>query len=155
MHTKGYAAPETKASFEQARLYIEEAEALGEAPEDPLLLFSVLFGFWIANYVAFDGDVVCDLAAEFMALAEKQRSTVPLMIGHRLKGISLLFTGGIAEGRAHLDQAIALYDPAEHGALPPRFGHDGSVAPLSFRSWALWIFGYPEAARVDAEHALK
>ena len=45
MHTKGYAAPETKAAFEQARLYIEQAEALGEPPEDPLLLFSVLFGF--------------------------------------------------------------------------------------------------------------
>ena len=31
MHTKGYAAPETRASFKQARLYIEEAEALGRA----------------------------------------------------------------------------------------------------------------------------
>ena len=155
MHTKGYAAPETKASFEEARLYIEGAGALGEAPEDPLLLYSVLFGFWIANFVAFDGDVVRELAAEFLALAEKQRAKVPLMIGHRLKGISLLFTGGIAEGRAHLDEAIALYDPAEYRALPRRFGHDGSVSPLSFRSWALWILGYPEAARVDAEHALR
>ena len=155
MHTKGYAAPETKASFEKARLYIEGAGALGEAPEDPLLLYSVLFGFWIANFVAFDGDVVRELAAEFLALAEKQRAKVPLMIGHRLKGISLLFTGGIAEGRAHLDEAIALYDPAEYRALPRRFGHDGSVSPLSFRSWALWILGYPEAARVDAEHALR
>ena len=51
MHTKGYAAPETKASFDQARLYIERAGALGEPPEDPLLLFSVLYGFWVANYV--------------------------------------------------------------------------------------------------------
>ena len=50
MHTKGYAAPETKAAFEQARLYIEQAEALGEPPDDPLLLFSVLFGFWVAKF---------------------------------------------------------------------------------------------------------
>ena len=155
MPTKGYAAPETKASFEQARFYIEQAEALGEPTEDPLLLFSVLFGFWIAKHVAFDGDAVCDLAAEFMALAEKQSSTVPLMMGHRLKGISLLFTGGIAKGREHLDQAMALYNPAEHGALPPQFGHRGAVSPLSFRSWALSILGYPEAARVDAEQALQ
>ena len=49
MHTKGYAAPETKAAVEQARLLIEQAEALGEPPEDPLLLFSVLYGFWVAN----------------------------------------------------------------------------------------------------------
>ena len=56
MHVKGYAAPETKAAAERARLLIEQAEALGEPPEDPLLLFSVLYGFWVANYVAFNGD---------------------------------------------------------------------------------------------------
>ena len=49
IHVKGYAAPETKAAVERARLLIEQAEALGEPPEDPLLLFSVLYGFWIAN----------------------------------------------------------------------------------------------------------
>jgi len=49
-HVKGYAAPESKAAVERARLLIEEAEALGEPPEDPLLLFSVLYGFWVANY---------------------------------------------------------------------------------------------------------
>ena len=50
IHVKGYAAPETKAAVERARLLIEQAEALGEPPEDPLLLFSVLYGFWVANY---------------------------------------------------------------------------------------------------------
>lgn len=155
MHTKGYAAPETRASLDQARLYIEDAGALGEAPEDPLLLFSVLYGFWVANYVAFDGDVMRELAAQFLALAEKKRATVPLMIAHRLMGISLASTGDIAEGRAHFDQAIALYDPAEHRSLATRFGHDGRVAALSYRSWALWFLGYPEAARADTEHALE
>ena len=42
IHVKGHAAAETKAAAEQARLLIEQAEALGEPPEDPLLLFSVL-----------------------------------------------------------------------------------------------------------------
>jgi hypothetical protein len=44
LHVKGFAAPETKAAAERARLPIEQAEALGEPPEDPLLLFSALFG---------------------------------------------------------------------------------------------------------------
>ena len=155
IHVKGYAAPETKAAAEQARLLIEQAEALGEPPEDPLLLFSVLYGFWAANYVAFNGDVMRELAAQFLALAEKQGATVPLMIGHRLMGMSLLFTGDIAEGRAHYDQALALYDPAEHRPLATRFGQDIRVAILSFRSLALWLLGYPEAALADADHALK
>ena len=155
MHVKGYAAPETKAAAERARLLIEQAEALGEPPEDPLLLFSVLYGFWVANYVAFNGDVMRELAAQFLALAEKQGATVPLMIGHRLMGTSLLHTGDIAEGRAHYDQALALYDPAEHRPLATRFGQDVRVAILSYRSLALWLLGYPEAALADADHALK
>jgi predicted ATPase len=155
VHVKGYSAAETKAAAEQARLLIEQAEALGEPPEDPMLLFSVLATFWAANLVAFNGDVVCDLAAQLLALAEKQRATVPLMIGHRLMGQSLLVTGNIAEGRAHLDQAIALYDPAEHRPLATRFGQDVGVVALSFRSFALWLLGYPEAALRDTNDALK
>jgi hypothetical protein len=45
---------------------IEQAEALGEPLDDPLLLFSVLFGFWVADYVAFNGDQLRELAAEFL-----------------------------------------------------------------------------------------
>ena len=155
MHVKGFAAPETKAAVEQARLLIEQAEALGEPPEDPLLLFSVLFGFWIASFVAFDGDVVRELAAQFLALAEKHRAAVPLMVGHRLMGASLLFTGDIAGGRAQLDRGFALYDPVEHRPLATRFGADTGVTILYFRSLALWILGYPEAALADTDHALK
>jgi class 3 adenylate cyclase len=112
LHVKGYAAPETKVVVERARLLIEQAEALGEAPEDPLLLFSALWSFWVANLVAFDGEVVCDLAAQFVALAESRRAAVPLMIGHRLMGMSLLMTGKIAEGRTHLDRAMPSMIPS-------------------------------------------
>ena len=65
IHVKGHAAPETKAAVERARLLIEQAEALGEPPEDPLLLFSVLYGFWVANFIAFNGDVCASLLRSF------------------------------------------------------------------------------------------
>jgi class 3 adenylate cyclase/predicted ATPase len=151
MHAKGYASSETKAALDQARSLIERAEAVGEPPEDPLLLFSVLFGFWAANYVAFNGDALRELAAQFLAVAEKKRATVPLLVGQSIMGFSLLNTGDLAEGRAYLDRAIALYDPAAH-RLARRFGHDVAV---TYRSWALWLLGYPEAALADADHALK
>jgi len=155
IHVKGYAAPETKAASQQARRLIDQAEALGEPLEDPLLLFSVLYGLWVANYVAFDGDLVRKLAAEFLARAENQRATVPLMIGHRVMGISLLFTGDIVKSRVHFDQAIALYDPVAHPPLATRFGHDNRVAVSSLGSLALWALGYPEAALAATQRALK
>jgi hypothetical protein len=155
MHVKGYSAPETKTYFEQARSLIERAEALGEPPEDPLLLFSVLWGFIGASYNAFDGDMLRGRAAQFMALAEKQKALVPLMIAHRVTGISLLCTGDIAQGRAQFDRAIALYDLAAHRPLATRFGQDFGMTILSFRSLALWSLGYPEAALADTGRASK
>jgi Transposase IS66 family len=60
-----------------------------------------------------DGRLCRELAAQFLALAEKQKATIPRMIGHRITGTSLSYTGDIVEGRAHLDHALALYDPVE------------------------------------------
>ena len=154
MHTEGHAAHETRAAAERARLLIENAQALGETPEDPLLLFSVLWGFWVANLAAFNGNVTAELAHELLTLAEKQKASVPLMIAHRSTGISLLHTGKIAQCRPHFDRAIALYDPAEHRPLATRFGGDIGVTLLAFRSVTLWILGYPAFAQTDAEDAL-
>ena len=156
IHVNGYAAPETKAAAEKAHLLIQQAEALGETLEDQLLLFSALYGFWGANYVAFDdGDLVRKLAAEFMTLAEKRGVTVPRLIGHRVMGISLFWTGEIVEARKHLDEAVRLYQPREHRPLATRFGHDPGVAALINRAFAVWSLGYPKTALEDADNAVK
>ena len=82
-HVKGYAAPEPRAAAERARVLIQQAEALGEPLHDPLLLFSSLYGGGVANFVAFNGDLAGEFAAQFLALAEQQRTTAPVMVGHR------------------------------------------------------------------------
>ena len=155
LNVKGYAAPETRAAVERARLLIEQAEALGEPPEDPLLLFSVLFGFWIMNFTAFNGDAVLELAVQFLALAEKQGATAPLLIAHHVMGNSLTPTGDLAQGRAHFDRALALFDPVAHRALGAHFAIDVGCSTLFFRSWALWMLGYPDAARAGTERVLE
>ena len=153
-HVKGPATPETKAAAEQARALIERAEALGEPVEDPLLVLSALYGSWLAASNAFDGDAVGKVATQFLVLAKKQGTTVPLLAGHRLMGNSLLVTGSIAEARAHFDHAFALYEPTQHRPLAMRFGQDIGVATQCFRSKALWYLGFPEAALGDADQAL-
>ena len=134
LHVRDYAAPETRAAVERAHLLIEQSDALGEPPDDPLLLFSVLYGFWVANLVAFNGDVLLEL---------------------RLMGLSLLHAGKIEEGRTHFDRAVELYDPAEHGRLAILFGQDIGAASLSWRAIAWWLLGYPENALADARRALE
>jgi class 3 adenylate cyclase/predicted ATPase len=154
MHVKGYAAPETKAAEEQARLLIDQAEALGETPKDPLILFSVLYGAWVKNYVAINGDEIRNIAAQFLALAEKQGAMVPLLVGHRIMGTSLLCTGNVAQSLAHLDQAMGLYNSVKDPPPPTRFGQDVRASILLYRSLALWFSGYPVTALAAINDAL-
>ena len=153
-HTKGMAAAETKAAFDQARVMIERVERLGEHVEDPLLLYSVLYGFFMVKFINFDGDAASALARQFLALAEQQRATAPIMVGHRLLGNTLLVIGEATDARSHLDRALALYDPAVHRPLATRFGHDVGTATLTFRPLALWLLGYPEKALVESDRAI-
>ena len=143
MQTKGYAARETMACLEKAHLLINRAEALGESTEDPLALFSILYGVWVSNLAAFNSDSVRNLAAQFLTLAQQQGRTFPLALGHRLIGGSLLFAGDIAEGRAHLDRAVEFYDPHEHRPLATRFGQDVGVVILSNRAVGLMASRLP------------
>ena len=154
-HTKGWGAAETKAAFGQARAMIEHAEALGEHVEDPLALYSILYGFFMAKFIPFDGDVACGLARQFLELAEQKKATAFIMVGHRLFGTTLLFLGEPAEGLKHLGQASALYEPAAHRSLTTHFGHDVGAATLSCRCLALWLLGYPEAASAEIDHSFK
>ena len=155
IHVKGYSAPETKAAVEQARLLLEQAEALGEPPEDPLLLFSVLYGVFIANIAAFNGDVCRDIAAHTLELAEKQSASFPRVLGHNNLGGSLMFIGDIRGSKNTFRSGDRALRSRAHRPLATRFGEDQTVATLVLRSWALWLLGYPDAALRDTDDALK
>jgi predicted ATPase len=129
-------------------------QAIGEPVGDPMLLLSVLNSSWAANWTAFDGNAMRALAAQYLAVAEKQSATFPRVHGHWQMGISLMATGDPAESLTHFDQAIALYDPAKHRALEAARGFDLSAMTLLGRAWTLSLLGYPKAALRDAESAL-
>jgi predicted ATPase/class 3 adenylate cyclase len=155
-HLRGYAAPETKAAVERTRQLIEQAESRGEAPEDPMLLFSLLNSLWTGSIVAFNGEEACGLADEFLARAERQKTAAPIVNGHRLVGTSLLMTGDIVNGQAHFNRGIALCDSVDHApSLTTGVANDSKVVMLGFRAIALWLLGNPKAALADAEHALR
>ena len=154
-HVKGYTSPETIAAFERADTMIEQAEALGERPEgdDTLLRFSVLYGQWTGNFTAGNFARAAEIAKQFLAVAEKQTLSAPLLMAHRVMGATLAISGEFQAARLHLDRAVALYVPEEHRSLATRFGQDIGVAALSYRSVVLYRLGYPESALRDADQA--
>lgn len=153
-NVKGQAAPETRAAAERALLLIEEAEALGEPPEDPLLLFSTLYSLWQTYIAGFSGDVARQHAARILTLAEKQEAKVPLMHGHAAMGCSLLLTGNLVEALRHYDRVIALCDSVEHRPLKTQLSMDPQVAALIYGSLGRWMLGYPVTAFESAKQGL-
>ena len=84
------------------RSLIEQAETLGEPPEDPLAVVLGPFRLLGGEHLSVQWRRFARACGAVLGLAEKQGATAPLLIGQRLMGISLAFTGKIAEGRAHL-----------------------------------------------------
>ena len=154
MHLKGYAAPETKAAVERARLLIEQAEALGEPPNDPLLLFSVLYGFWVASFVAFNGDVMRELAVQFLG-APRNKETTPSHDRASPHGCFLDVYWRHREGRAHFDQrACALRfcrASSAGGAIWPRHS-EWQLVLSSIGSVDAWL---SRGRGRRSDHALK
>ena len=97
-----------------------------------------------------------ELAAQFLALAEKQGATVPLMIGHRLMGMFLAVYGrhrGRSSAFRSGDRALRSCRASSAGdAFWPR---RPGVQSCAIVRWLLWMLGYPEAALADADQALK
>ena len=149
---KGPTAPESIAAAERARQLIEQAETRGEPLDDPLIQFSALYAFW--NAVPFNGDVCRGLAAQFLALAAKQQTTAPRLIGHRIMGHTLFHTGEFIEAKANFDKGLVLYNAAEHRSLATRFNVDSRIVILCYRSLTAWVLGYPAAAISDSDQAV-
>jgi predicted ATPase len=155
MYVKGYSAAESKMAIERARLLIEQAEAFGESPEDPLILFEVLHGAALSSLMAFNAKSISDLVGQFLALAERQGHTMPLVVGHRLMGSVLHFAGDFTSARAQYERSLALYDAGEHRILAIRFGQDSRATSLYLQAAGLWILGYPALALVEMDRALR
>ena len=154
INIRGHAAPETKEATLRARFLIEQSQARGEHPDDPLLLFTVLYSSWVASFVEIDGDACRNLAAQFLALAKKDGTAAPLVAGYRMMGNALSCTGDLVPARENYDKGLALYSPAEHRRLATRFGQDLRVGILIQRSVTMWMLGYPNAAQADVNQAL-
>jgi predicted ATPase len=148
--SKGHVHPEVVAVLGRARELIVETEATGT-----ILHFSVLYGLWVARYLGGEPVAALDQGKEFLSLAQSQTQSDLLLVGHRLVGSALVFAGNFPAALSHLDRAVALYRPQEHGELAFRFGADIGTTALCVRAWALWHCGCPDQTRRALDEGLR
>ena len=93
---------------DRARLLIEQRKRSENLQRTRYCCSRLLYGFWVANYVAFNGEAIREVSQDVLGTCGDARATIPLMIGHRLLGTSLLHSGELSQARTHFDQALAL-----------------------------------------------
>src|SRR5262249_6614915 len=94
------------------------------------------------------------LAAEVLEAAETRGDREQTLPGHATGGNAEWFQGKFASSVAHREQAIVLYDPAQHYGLLRVIGTDQGVVPRSFAAWGLAALGRPDAALMHAREAV-
>jgi predicted ATPase len=145
--TKGFGSTEVGKVYARARELCQQA---AEAPQ----LFPVLWGLWMFYTARAEHMVARELAEQCLRLAASAGDTGFLVQAHHINGVGLIATGNFVEALEHLKQAMAIYDPRQHGSHAYIFGHDPAAVSLTHASWALWLLGYPDQALKRAAEGL-
>jgi predicted ATPase/DNA-binding winged helix-turn-helix (wHTH) protein len=147
---KGYSAPEVE------RTYARALELCGQVDDDPRL-FPVLLGLGWFYLVRGPARAARDVARRLLAMAEATRDPAIALAAHNASGLVSFYEGEFEPALVHLEEGIALYDPAAHSPnRSPAFrgGLDPGLSCTCHAAWALWALGYPDRAAARMQEAL-
>jgi predicted ATPase len=147
MATNGYAAPEVEQTYARARALCQQ---VGETRQ----IFPTLWGLCLFYRTQGALPTARDLGEQLYTLAQHAAAPAPRLEAHDALGTTLYFLGDYAAAWAHLEQGIALIDPAAQHALTLRHDVAPGVQCLAFAALTLWCLGYPAQAVRRSQEAL-
>jgi predicted ATPase len=138
---RGIHAPETRAAFERAR---ELAAGDASRPQ-------ITFGLWAGAYARGElGQMRAFADALQQEVADSPRSPVA-GVARRVLGVTKHYEGDFLGARSHLEQALAIFNPARDGELASRFTADPGVLAMAYLAQALWAIDEVDRARRVSE----
>ena len=144
---KGQAAPETGQVFARAQELWEELGSPSEYLQIP---------YGQCRYLAVRGelDLARRLDENLLDLSRQRENSTGLVLGHMSSGRTMMYAGRFASSRSHLEEALALYDPALHGSLIDQIGvYPGVIAQASL-AIVLFCLGFTEQALAQSSAAI-
>jgi len=145
--TLGYGAAETGANMARAR---ELCEELGDAA----LLYPIRVGLWTYYVTRGDMKVARDAAEHLLTISQNLNEPALRLAAHSLLGITLHHQGELLTCRQHFEDASTLYNPAAHTQYIQLYRFDPGIYAKSEMIRTLWLLGYPDQARREAEDTL-
>ena len=136
----GYAAPETRRVYDQARNLCRK---LGQTPD----LFTSLVA--LSRHYGLRGEVETEreLTEQLLAIARTSQDSTLLLEAYRQMGGHMLNRGRLKESRAFWERGASLCSIGQHEHHAYRFGHDPAIPCLAFLGITLYLLGYPDQAR--------
>jgi predicted ATPase len=145
--TKGFSSGEVEKVYARAR---ELSQRVGETSH----LFRVLFGMWLSQASRGEYGAALELAQQCLRLADSTGEAGLRLQGHHALGVAFLCVGNLTQALRHLEDAISIYDPEQHGSYAHTYGHDPAVVCLMHAGWALWLLGFPDQAMKRGNESL-
>ena len=145
--SKGFAADETRAAFERTG-------DLATRAEFPAERFPALFGQFLSSLMHGDIHSAGQIAERFLQEAEAQGRLSEAGVGHRIVGLTSMFSGDLVEARRHLETALRTYDRERDSEVRERFALDTGVAARVFIALVSWLGGDLQRASQLIEEAM-
>jgi class 3 adenylate cyclase/tetratricopeptide (TPR) repeat protein len=143
----GMGSQEVEQAYARAHALCQQ---VGDIPQ----LIPVLQGLRRFYLARAEYQQVREIGEQLLHLAESLHDPAALLEGHLALAFFLQNRGELPEARAHLDQAMALYDAQQHRALAFRHGRDPGVTSRYSTASLLWILGYPSQALQRSHEAI-
>ena len=150
--TSGYAASDVEQVYKRA---YELCRQIGEDAQH----FPALYGMWRYHCLRAEYETALKLGDELITLAENVKDRAFLIASHRALGSTYFYLGQLSKSRLHLDHGIGS-SVAEQGSTTPfiKEAYD-VIAPhvtcRSYKSWVLWLLGYPDQALHESHEAIR
>ena len=144
---RGDASPETTAAFARAR-------ELAAAVAEPMERLSANYGLWVGSLSRGEVGPLRAIAEVALRDIEGKPASLEVAVAHRLAGTTEWYLGNFELARAHVGQALAMFDPVRDRDQSYRFGRDVGVSAMVFLALALWPLGEADEARRIGEEML-
>jgi len=137
--TRTFSTPEAGHAFQRAW---ELCGRVGQTPQ----VFTSLRGLFVNRLISGDMRDGLEMAQQLHAMARQEGPSL-LRVSHQGLGFVLLCRGELAGARAHLEEAISLFDSTD-SSVDLSLPGSGNVLLVGMAqlAWTLWLLGEPDQA---------
>jgi predicted ATPase/DNA-binding winged helix-turn-helix (wHTH) protein len=157
---KLYAALATSLTYSRGQvpetlLASRNALDAAEKLDDTEHRLQALYGLWNAHAASGDMAAAMDFAGQFHRLAVERSHATDVLMGDRMLGSVLHFSGEHAAARHHLETMLSGYVPPVHRPATMRHQFDQRIVARALLARVCWIQGFPDQATAFAVAAVE